>query len=129
MATQARADVATARLVRAVDGVAHVALGPLALLTTRTLTSSSGVPRTRSTWFLGGFTAYGVVVLTRARPENDPTDVLRVAVVGNTAFLACVTTSLVVHHLTPAGRLLHLGSLGSALLVGGSAARALRPRF
>ena len=33
--------------------------------------------------------------LVRARPENDPTDVLRVAVVGNTAFLAHVTASLV----------------------------------
>ena len=118
----------TASLVRAVDGVAHVALGPLALLASGPLASRTGVPRPRLGWFLGGFTAYGLVVLTRARPEEDPTDVLRAAVVGNTVFVACVTASLVVHDLTPVGRLLHLGSLGSAVLVGASAAHALRPR-
>ena len=118
----------TARLVRAVDGVAHLALGPVALLAAGPLAAGTGVPPARLRWFLGGFTAYGGWVLTCARPEEDPTDVLVVAVVGNTAFVACVTASLVVHDLTPAGRLLHLGSLGSALLVGGSAAHALRAR-
>src|SRR3712207_7635459 len=44
----------TALLVRAVDGVAHVALGPLALLATGPLASSWGVPRSRLVWFLGG---------------------------------------------------------------------------
>ena len=107
-----------ARLLRRVDGVPHVVLGPLLLAAVRPLERVTGVPQRTLTAILVPFTAYGavVVVATHERGTPVPPWLVPVAVAVNVAAVVVGSAGLRDRGLRPWGRLagggLALGAVG-----------------
>ena len=95
-----------ARLLRRVDGVPHVVLGPVLLAAVSPLERVTGVPRGTLTAILVPFTAYGVVVVaaTRERDTSVPSWLVPLAVAANTGALVVGSAGLRHRGLTPWGR-------------------------
>ncbi len=117
-------------LLRNVDGVPHVVLGPLVLLGHKQMADAIGVPRQALLVFAAAFTLYGVVVLVGLRPASVPGWLMVTAVLGNAAFLMAVMLSNAVHDLTVAGRWAHVlvllsGAAVTTVLVRSVGARSM----
>jgi hypothetical protein len=95
-----------AALLRRVDGVPHVVLGPLLLAAVVPLERLTGVPRGAMTAILVPFTAYGVVVVAATHKRNSaiPPWLVPLAVVVNIAAVVVGSAGLTRRGLAPWGR-------------------------
>jgi hypothetical protein len=112
-------------LLRRVDGLAHVVLGPLLLAALAPLERVTGVPRATLTAVLAPFTIYGFVVVaaTRKRHASTPPWLVPLAVAVNASAVAVGSAGLKRRGTTRWGR----GAAGG-LAIGGRARAAGAPR-
>ena len=123
------ARVTLSRLLRHVDGLPHVVVGPLLLVFTVPLARALGLDAVALMVFLVLLTAYGVVVLWGLRAERVPGWLAVIAVIANGLFLAAIVTSLAVSDLTSWGRGLHLLLLVNGAVVTVLLIRCARQEF
>ena len=112
-------------LMRRVDGVPHVVLGPLLLAGLTPLEGSTGASRRTLAAILVPFTAYGVAIVKGTqKPEAPPPQwLVPLAVTANAAAVAVGSAAVTRRGLTPPGRL-----AGGGLAAGGAGLIvALRP--
>jgi hypothetical protein len=117
-----------ARLLRRVDGLPHVVLGPLLLAGLRPLERLTGASRGSLAAILVPFTAYGVVVVVGTQNLGSPPPrwLVPLAVTANIVAVVVGSAAVARPSLTPLGRL-----AGGGLAAGGMrllrALRAPRP--
>lgn len=104
-------------LLRRVDGVPHVVLGPLLLAALTPLERLTGASRGTLVSILVPFTAYGVgVVAGTQKPDAPPAQwLVPLAVTANTAAFIVGLAAATRRDLTPLGRL-----AGAGLAAGGA---------
>jgi len=105
-----------ATLLRRVDGLPHVVLGPLLLAGLTPLERLTGASRAGLVAFLVPFTAYGVVVVVGTRKPGSPPPQWLVpsAVTANIAAVMVGSAAVARRRPTPLGRL-----AGGGLVAGG----------
>ncbi len=105
-----------AGLLRRVDGVPHIVIGPLLLAALTVLERLTGVSRSTLAKFLVAFTAYGavVVVATDDLSVPPPRWLVPLATTANVAAVAVGSAAVARRDLTRLGRL-----AGGALAAGG----------
>lgn len=105
-----------ATLLRRVDGVPHVVLGPLLLAGLTPLERFTGASRGTLAAILVPFTAYGVVVVAGTQKPGAPSPpwLVPLAVAANTAAVVVGAAAVTRRDLTPLGRL-----AGGGLAAGG----------
>lgn len=106
-----------ATLLRRVDGIPHVVLGPLLLTVLAPLARLTGASRSTLAAILVPFTAYGVVVVagTQELDASPPRWLVPLAVGANTAAVVVGLAAVARRDLTPPGRL-----AGGGLAAGGA---------
>jgi len=105
-----------ASLLRRVDGLPHVILGPLLLAGLTPLERSTGASRSSLVAILVTFTAYGVVVVAGTHKPGSPPPqwLVPLAVTANIAGVVVGSAAVTRRGLTPLGRL-----AGGGLAAGG----------
>jgi hypothetical protein len=105
-----------ATLLRRVDGVPHVVLGPLLLVALAPLERLTGASRGTLAAILVPFTAYGVLVVAGTQEPGAPPPrwLVPLAVTANAAAVVVGSAALTRRDLTPLGRL-----AGGGLAAGG----------
>lgn len=105
-----------AALLRNVDGLPHVVLGPVLLMKVEPLERRTGVPRRVLAAVLLPLTAYGLAVVagTRRLDAPSPRWLLPLAVTANTAAVVAGPVAVTHRHLTLLGRM-----AGGGLAAGG----------
>ncbi len=104
-------------LLRRVDGIPPVVLGPLLLAGLRPLERSTGASRRTLAAILVPFTVYGVAVVMGTREPDAPVApwLMPLAVTANTAAVVAGSAAMTQRGLTPLGRL-----AGAGLAAGGA---------
>lgn len=103
-------------MLRLVDGVPHVILGPLLLTLLAPLERFTGASRRQLALILVPFTGYGLVVVAATHDPGAATPqwLIPVALTANTAALVVGAAAMTRRGLTPLGR-----SAGAGLAAGG----------
>lgn len=98
-------------LLRRIDGVPHVVLGPLLLAAVVPLERISGVPRRTLATVLVPFTAYGALVVagTQQRATPTPSWLIPLGVAANVAAAVVGSLGVTRRASTPVGRVAAAG--------------------
>ena len=114
-----------AALLRRVDGIPHVVLGPVLLVASAPLARWTGASRSTLAAVLVPFTAYGAAVVagTAGQAGSPPRWLVPLAVTANAAAVGAGTVAAVRADLTPLGRVagagLAAGGVGMLLVLRG----------